>query len=101
MSLKIFLQCLLCGILFWTAFCRIVKTSHRTRNVIRWSFSLLAVASLLLALTPWAYRWFPILQRQTINWTELLMLFAFCCVQVSTAVYWRRGQPDSFRKDAP
>lgn len=96
MTGKVILHSLLCAALFYTAWCRIVHTDRQTRPYIRWAFSMLAIASIVLGIAPWAHKLWPWAARLQITWSELLMLAAFVGVQVSTSFYWRHGVPRDF-----
>lgn len=93
---------LLSGVLFWSAWCRLVKTTaSHTRKPIRLGFVLAATASLTIGVAPWAnsiWPWFP---EYDVHPATVLMLLSFAAVQVSTAMHWRYGVPKSFTKDAP
>lgn len=87
----------LCSILFWSAWCRIVKTSERhTRKSIRSSMALAAMAALVMMAAPWSadlWPWFP---RYTPHPVTLVLLASYAAVQVSTARHWLHGVPASF-----
>lgn len=89
----------LCGMLFITCWCRIVKTSERqTRPIIRTSVGFSAMVSIVVGLAPWGngmWSWFPAYQPHPV---VIMVLGAFTAVQVSTAAHWRFGTPRSFQK---
>jgi len=93
---------LLCAILLFTGWCRIVKTTERqTRPTIRLSMVSAAVASLVLGVAPWGndlWKWFPLYEPHIV---VIVLLGAFCAVQISTATHWRFSPPQSFQKRHP
>lgn len=96
----IFLHLVLCGIILWSAWCRIVKMSdHKTRIEIRLSFVFSAIAAMTLLIAPFGsqlWDWFPVYHP---HWAELMMLLAFAAVQLSTAKYWAKGTPSQYNKE--
>lgn len=98
-ELFIVLQVALAGLLAWTCFCRLVKTSARTLREIRWSIWFLGIASGLvlgapvLPLLDDAFTW-PALTTPLGLW--LLLLLAMVLVQVATSRHWRARVPRDF-----
>lgn len=91
----------LCAILFWSAFCRIVKTNEReTYLVIRVSFSVAGMAALVMMIAPFGHLLWPWFPKYRVHPAVLLMLASFVSVQVSTARHWRHGTPKSFTKES-
>jgi len=95
----IFVHTVLCSMLFFTAWYRIVKTAERTtRPTIRAAMTGTTMASLLVGVAPWAHlvwSWFPPYEP---HFVVIVLLGAFCSVQFSTAFHWRFGPPRSFQK---
>ncbi len=81
----------LCAVLFWSVFCRSVKSDKRVRLSVRFAFMCLGLAACLGMAAPvvWAYQPHPV---------ALAMLAAFAIVQVVTAALWVDGPPAPFIK---
>ena len=84
---------LICAALFYTCFCRLVRTSRDTERGVRLAFCVLATASafcLAAPFVPWlAYK--P-------QAPALVITGAMTLVQAITARYWRNGVPCHFQK---
>lgn len=81
---------LACAALFFSVFCRMLKTSTRTRVPVRMAFWLLgtvAVAGMAWPVLGWPLPWFGV-----------LLCLAIVVVQSVTAYYWSRGVPRQFIK---
>lgn len=91
--MMIAINTLLCAALFYTCFCRLVRTSRDTERGVRLAFCVLASAAafcLAAPFIPWlAYK--P--QGPT-----LVIEGAMALVQAITARYWRDGVPCHFQK---
>lgn len=83
----------LCLALFFTVFCRSVKSDQTTRLAIRLSFLLLGAVSLLGVVAPLIWGWEPTV------FSSLLMV-AFTVVQTVTGSLWSQGVPDQFKTQA-
>ena len=81
---------LLCGILFYTVFCRAVRTSQDVRLDVRLAFQIMGMVACAGIVAPIAWEWAPDLMSAA-------LLLSICIVQVVTARYWD-GVPDSFMK---
>ncbi len=94
------LHVLVCLVLAWTCWCRIVKTNDKTRDTVRLAFVYGTSTSLLLAAAPWlhlVWPWFPLFRPHLAVLAALLAVIAF---QVATARYWRSGPPRHFQRSS-
>lgn len=92
------LHIVVCMALFWTCWCRIVKTGESTQPAIRLSFVYGCSSSLVLAGAPWFsafWPWFPPFEPHP---AVLAVLLAVVSFQFSTAKYWRSGPPRHFKR---
>lgn len=78
--------------LVYSCFCRASFTSKaNTRRDIRWAFTCLGVVSLMCVLGPlWGYA--P-------DGLSVALIGAMAVVQLTTALHWRQGVPEKFRKE--
>lgn len=100
-TIALLLHTVLCGVLGWSAWCRLVKmNSKRTVTAIRLSFTLAAMGAIALGVAPWGAAlwpmWFPAYRPHVM---VIVMLAGFVAVQVSTSKYWKHGAPASFCKE--
>lgn len=82
-----------CTALFFSVFCRLLKTSTRTRVLVRVAFWLLGSVAALGMVWPiigWPLPWFGV-----------LLCLAIVFMQGVTARYWQHGVPHSFVKGKP
>lgn len=81
----------LCITLFYTVFCRAVKTDNKVKTDVRFAFFVLGTVAIMGMVAPiaWAYR--P-------GVFELSLLAAVAMVQIITAHHWSHGVPDRFIK---
>ena len=79
-----------CGVLVYTGFCRLVRTSSRTRLPIRLAIYLLTVAALCCAGATLVWGYQP-------GWPAALLAAGMAGVQVVTSVLWRDGVPAPYR----
>lgn len=101
-TLKLILHTVLCLVLMWSCFCRQARSTSTTRESIRMAFWLLFIASMLMAIAPWAYKLWPgSFARYRVTWPILLMLASVAYVQIVTARHWHRGAPAAFQKKEP
>jgi membrane protease YdiL (CAAX protease family) len=95
--------------LFWSCFCRLVKTDAETIREIRWAIWFESVAAALVIGAPFLpllvpelygedlFRWQP---YTTPKWIWVLLLLAATIMQLVTAKFWRRGPPSDFQRGA-
>jgi len=78
--------------LFYTCFCRAVKTNHTVRKDVLAAFWLLGVVSCIAMFAPLAFGWQP-------DAVSLSLLASVLIVQIVTASHWRNGIPEDFLID--
>lgn len=78
--------------LFYTCFCRAVKTTHKVRKDVLAAFWLLGVVSCIAMFSPLVFGWTP-------DAMSLALLASVLIVQVVTASHWRDGIPKDFLID--
>lgn len=88
-STLLFLHVILCCVLWYTVFCRSVKTDQRVRADVRAAFVLLGSVALAGVVAPLAWAWVP-------DVWGLALLFAIVVLQLVTAAHWANGVPDRF-----
>lgn len=88
MTAKLFVWEVLCIALFYSAFCRLVKTEKTTRLDVRIAVFLLGIASLVGLGAP-LYDWTP-------DIVSLIILGAVVLMQAVTARHWVHGVPHQF-----
>jgi len=96
----IFLNAALCGALFYTCFCRIVRTDVDTVRPVRLAFCLLAAVSVACMVAPLGWLK-PVLPAVEPPVTQLVMVGSMFVVQALTARYWRDGVPCHFQRVQP
>lgn len=91
--LTIWFNTVLSAALFYTCFCRLVRTDETTLVLVRGAFMALGAVSICSVVAPfiWGYR------PQALG---LALLAAFTVMQAVTAHHWRHGVPCQFRKEA-
>lgn len=82
---------LLCGALFYTVFCRCVRTDSRVRGDVRLAFVVLGIVACIGMAAPMAWGVLP-------SAFTLLLLAAILAVQIVTSRYWCESVPDKFYK---
>jgi hypothetical protein len=87
----VYINTVLCAALFYTCFCRLVRTSSDTEPAVRLAFCILASASALSLAAPFAWGISP-------QWPQLVIEGAITLVQALTARYWRDGVPCHFQR---
>jgi hypothetical protein len=87
----IYLNTVICSMLFYTCFCRLVRTSHETVLGVRLAFYTLAIAAAACLGAPFLTPYVP-------QWPALVMEGAMAFVQALTAQFWRDGVPCHFQK---
>ena len=88
MTAKLIVWEILCVALFWSVFCRSVRTDITTRLNVRLALLLVGMGSLLGFGAP-LYGWEP-------DPVTLLIVLSVVCMQVVTATYWGHGVPERF-----
>ena len=87
----IYINTVLCAMLFYTCFCRLVRTNRETHSSIRAAFVLLATAAAWCLFEPLSNGVSP-------HASQLLIEGAMVVVQALTAKYWRDGVPEHFQR---
>jgi len=95
--LMIILNAVLCGALFWTCFCRIVRTDVDTVRPVRLAFCLLGAVAVACMVAPLGWLR-PLLPAHEPPVTQLVIVGAMFVVQGLTARYWRDGVPCHFQR---
>lgn len=80
--------------LFYSQFCRSVKTDHTTHAPVLAAFYGLTAASIFSLFAP------VILPDWRASWETLALLLAILVVQAVTARFWAHGVPGRFSEDA-
>ena len=80
---------MLCVTLWYTVFCRAVRTDARVKLQVRAAFVLVGAVALLGFVAHLAWGWEPDL------W-DVILLAAVVILQVVTATNWKNGVPDRF-----
>lgn len=81
----------LCAALFYTVFCRAVKSCEKVRTDVRLAFFGLGIVASIGMAAPLAIGFVPSL-------FELALLAAVVAVQIATSLHWEAGVPDRFLK---
>ena len=84
---------LFCSTLFYTCFCRLVRTNRDTERGVRLAFHVLATAALFCLAAPFM-PWLAYKPQAP----ALVIEGAMALVQALTARYWRDGVPCHFQK---
>jgi hypothetical protein len=97
--ISVYANFILCGAIFWTCFCRLVRTDCNTYLPVRVAFMLLAGVALVVGVAPlgWVA---PCLPAEPPGVAQLALEAAMFTVQGLTARYWRDGVPCHFQRDA-
>lgn len=88
--ISIYLNTVICSVLFYTCFCRLVRTNGDTHTSIRLAFVVLASAS------AWCLA-VPLKTGVPPQDGQLIIEGAMALVQGLTAKYWRDGVPVHFQ----
>lgn len=83
----------LCAGVFWSCFCRLVRTNGTTHSVVRLGFWVLGAAALAGALSPWIW-------AVRASWPAVGMAAGMLILQAFTASQWRDGVPAQFQRGA-
>lgn len=89
--ISIYLNTVICAALFYTCFCRLVRTNGDTHTSIRLAFVVLACAAV------WCLA-MPLRSGIPPQGTQLVIEAAMALVQALTARYWRDGVPVHFQR---
>lgn len=89
--IEVYVNTVFCAMLFYTCFCRLVRTNSETFVSIRLAFIGLAAASVAAGLAPLMGNYRP-------EWPVLVIEGAMTGVQAITALHWRDGVPSHFQK---
>ena len=90
-SVLLFLHEALCLVLWYTIFCRSVKTDKRVRADVRAAFVLLGYVALAGVVAPLAWAWEP-------DAWGLALLAAIIILQLVTDANWAHGVPDGIKR---
>lgn len=82
---------IVCVALFYTCFCRSVRTDKDTITGVRLAFWGVASVTLFCA-------WLPTTGFFVVNWVDIAMPAAMLVVQLATAKHWRHGVPSAFQR---
>ncbi len=91
--LAIYINTVLSAALFYTCFCRLVRTDETTLVLVRAAFMALGAAAICSVVAPFIWEYRP-------RFIVLALLAAFTVMQAVTAHHWRQGVPCQFRKEA-
>ena len=78
--------------LFYTCFCRAVKTNKTVKEDVLAAFWLLGCVACIAMFAPLAFAWRP-------DPMSVALLAAVVIVQIVTAVHWKDGIPKEFVND--
>lgn len=93
--LEIWINTVLCAALFYTCFCRLVRTDKGTTLAsVRAGFFVLGAATFCCGVAPFLWAYSP-------QVPALLVQGAITLVQGITARHWQHGVPCQFRKEQP
>lgn len=98
MSAVVIANLALCAALFWTCFCRLVRTDEGTATPVRFGFVVLASCAVACGLAPLGLL-DPLLPAERPSWAQVLIVGAMVTVQGLTARYWRNGVPCHFQRE--
>lgn len=92
----VYLNFVLSGALWWTCFCRVVRTDTHTHLAVRGAFCLLAAVAGACAIAPFGV-FAPLLPADEPPVMQLVLLAAMVTVQTLTAKFWKDGVPAHFQ----
>jgi len=92
----VYLNFVLSGALWWTCFCRVVRTDTQTHLAVRGAFCLLAGVAAACAIAPFGVLE-PLLPAAEPGLMQLVLLGAMVTVQTLTAKFWKDGVPAHFQ----
>jgi len=91
-----YLNALACAALFWTCFCRMVRTDTQTEVAVRAAFCVLGAAAAACGISPFGVL-APCLPAQPPTVAQIAITLAMVLVQALTARFWRDGVPAHFQ----
>lgn len=94
--IHVYLNFVLSGALWWTCFCRLVRTDTKTHMAVRVAFCLLAAVAGACAVAPFGVL-APILPADVPSLMQLVLLAGMVIVQGLTARFWKDGVPSHFQ----
>ena len=94
--IHVYLNFVLAGALWWTCFCRVVRTDTQTHMAVRVAFCLLAAVAAACAIAPFGV-FAPALPADEPSVMQLVLLAAMVIVQTLTAKFWKDGVPAHFQ----
>lgn len=77
--------------LFYTCFCRAVKTDKTVKKDVLLAFWILGCVACVSMFAPLAFGWHP-------DWVTLSLLASVVMLQIVTSAHWRNGIPQEFVK---
>lgn len=92
----VYLNFVLSCALWWTCFCRVVRTDTQTHLAVRAAFCLLAAVAGACAIAPFGVLE-PLLPAAEPGVMQLVLLGAMVTVQTLTAKFWKDGVPAHFQ----
>lgn len=92
----VYLNFVFSGALWWTCFCRVVRTDTQTHLAVRAAFCLLAAVAGACAIAPFGVLE-PLLPADEPGVMQLVLLAAMVTVQTLTAKFWKDGVPSHFQ----
>lgn len=92
----VYINALVCAGLFYTCFCRMVRTDTQTEVAVRVAFCLLAAAAAACGVAPFGVL-APCLPAQAPTAAQICITLAMVLVQALTARFWRDGVPAHFQ----
>lgn len=84
----------ICAALFWSCFCRLVRTDDNTYPAVRLGFAALGAGALASTVAPWLW-------GTHANWPSTGLAAGMLLAQGVTARFWRDGVPPHFQKETP
>lgn len=94
--MHVYLNFVLSGALWWTCFCRVVRTDTQTHLAVRAAFCLLATVAGACGVAPFGVLE-PLLPAVEPGVMQLVLLAAMVIVQGLTARFWKDGVPAHFQ----
>lgn len=91
-----YINAAVCAGLFYTCFCRMVRTDTQTEVAVRAAFCVLAAAAAACGLAPFGVL-APCLPAQAPTAAQIFITLAMVLVQALTARFWRDGVPVHFQ----
>lgn len=103
--MEVIIQMGLAAVVFYSCFCRLVRTDHHTRRVLRWAMTLKAASSVFLGWAPLlplaAPREFHWVAWSTPDWVWLMFLAAAALLQCVCAPFWTSAASMNVFQDVP